>query len=98
MIETIVGEELEVALGVGRSQRVSARSGYRHGARLEPLTSYSPEFNPIEQCWAKLKTALHQAGACTRRGRNAALKRPLKTITPADAQAWFTQCGYPVHP
>jgi len=33
MIETIVDEELEAALGAGRSERVGARSGYRHGAR-----------------------------------------------------------------
>jgi transposase len=35
----------------------------RRGARLQPLPPYSPELNPIEQCWAKLKTALRQAQA-----------------------------------
>jgi putative transposase len=39
MIETIVDEELEVSLGAGRSQRVDARSGYRHGARERQLTT-----------------------------------------------------------
>jgi putative transposase len=40
MIETIVDEELEVALGAGRSQRVGAvRTGYRHGARERQLTT-----------------------------------------------------------
>lgn len=39
MIETIVDEELEVALGAGRSQRVGARAGYRHGARERQLTT-----------------------------------------------------------
>jgi putative transposase len=40
MIETIVDEELEAALGAGRSQRVgAARSGYRHGGRERQLTT-----------------------------------------------------------
>jgi transposase len=74
-----------------------AESIARRGARLEPLPPYSPEFNPIEQCWSKLKTALRQARARTRNALDQALKRALKTITPADAQAWFTHCGYTVH-
>src|SRR5215471_8271143 len=40
MIEAIVEEELESALGAGRSQRVgAARTGYRHGARQRQLTT-----------------------------------------------------------
>jgi putative transposase len=39
MIEMIVDEELEAALGAGRSQRVGARMGYRHGARERQLTT-----------------------------------------------------------
>jgi len=39
MIETIVDEELEAALGAGRSQRVGVRAGYRHGARERQLTT-----------------------------------------------------------
>jgi putative transposase len=39
MIETIVDEELEAALGAGRSQRVGVRTGYRHGARERQLTT-----------------------------------------------------------
>src|ERR1700730_12063917 len=40
MIETIVEEELEAALGAGKSQRVGAtRSGYRHGGRERQLTT-----------------------------------------------------------
>jgi len=36
--------------------------------------AYSPDFNPIEQCWAMLKTALRQAQARTRQALDAALK------------------------
>jgi len=39
MIETIVDEELQAALGAGRSERVGARTGYRHGARERQLST-----------------------------------------------------------
>ena len=90
--DIVVWDNLAVHKVAGIAEAIAAR-----GARREPLPPYSPEFNPIEQCWAKLKTALRQAGARTRRRLDAALKRALKTITPADAQAWFAHCGYPVH-
>ena len=90
--DIVVWDKLAVHKVVGIAEVIAAR-----GARLEPLPPYSPEFNPIEHCWAKLKTALRQAGARTRRRLDAALKRALKTITPADTQAWFAHCGYPVH-
>jgi transposase len=67
-----------------------------YGARLEYLPPYSPDFNPIEQCWSKIKTALRTAKARTVRALLGALKSALRTITDADAQAWFAHCGYPV--
>jgi transposase len=90
--DIVVWDKLAVHKVAGIAEAIESR-----GARLEPLPPYSPEFNPIEHCWAKLKTALRQAGARTRRRLDAALKRALKTITPADAQAWFAHCGYPIH-
>jgi transposase len=74
-----------------------AESIRTQGARIGCLPPYSPELNPIEHCWAKLKTALRQAQARTRPALAAALQQALQTITPADAQAWFAHCGYPVH-
>jgi hypothetical protein len=88
------GSEAEMS---GNGIRCAAAFLEARGARLEPLPPYSPDLNPIEQCWAKLKTALRQARARTREALEAALKQALQTITPADAQAWFTHCGYPVH-
>ena len=67
------------------------------GARVEYLPPYSPDMNPIEKCWSKVKTYLRQAKARTREALEAALKQALLTITEADARAWFTHCGYPVH-
>jgi hypothetical protein len=68
-----------------------------YGARLAYLPPDSPDFNPIEQCGAKLKTALRTAKARTVKALSQALKTALLTISEADAPAWFAHCGYPVH-
>jgi transposase len=67
------------------------------GARVEYLPPYSPDLNPIEKCWSKVKSYLRKAKARTREALEAALKQALLTITEADARAWFAHCGYPVH-
>jgi transposase len=67
------------------------------GARLEYLPPYSPDLNPIEQCWSKLKTFLRKKKARTRRALTMAIKRAFSTITEADARAWFEHCGYLLH-
>jgi transposase len=67
------------------------------GARVEYLPPYSPDFNPIEKCWSKMKTALRKVKARTREGLESAIRQALLTITEADARAWFAHCGYPVH-
>lgn len=67
------------------------------GARLEFLSPYSPDFNPIERCWSKIKTYLRKAKARSYRALLEALKEALETITEADIRAWIEFCGYPIH-
>lgn len=67
------------------------------GARLEFLSPYSPDFNPIERCWSKIKTYLRKAKARSYRALLKALKEALETITEADIRAWIEFCGYPIH-
>lgn len=62
------------------------------GAQLHFLPTCSPDLNPIEQCWAKIKTALRPAKARTFEVLLAALKTALQSITPKDAIAWFGHC------
>jgi transposase len=65
----------------------------RH-ARVEFLPPYSSDFNPIELCWSKVKSALRAAKARTFDALIDALAKALHAISPADAQAWFAHCGY----
>jgi len=67
------------------------------GARLEYLPPYSPDFNPVEKCWSKVKGQLRRAKARTREALEAALAEALLRVSAADARAWFTHCGYTVH-
>ncbi len=64
------------------------------GARLEFLPPYSPDLNPIELCWSKVKTALRTAKARTFEALLEALADAFGSVTPHDTQAWFAHCGY----
>lgn len=66
------------------------------GARLIFLPPYSPDFNPIEQCWAKVKTALRAAKARTLDSLVEAVAEALRSISPEDAKGWFAHCGYAI--
>jgi transposase len=64
------------------------------GVRLEFLPPYSPDLNPIEKGWAKVKQALRAAKARTWDELVVAVRDALLTVTPQDAAAWFAHCGY----
>jgi transposase len=66
----------------------------RRGASLLYLPPYSPDFNPIEQAWSKLKQLLRGIKARLLDQLEPALTRAIAAITPADAQAFFRHCGY----
>ena len=67
------------------------------GARQHCLPPYSPDYNPMEEAWSKIKTHRRAAGARARRRLHSALKRALSQITQRDAAAWFAHSGYPLH-
>jgi transposase len=64
------------------------------GARLLFLPPYSPDLNPIELSWSKLKGVLKDFGARTRDALDLAIRRGMDLIGADDARAWFTHCGY----
>lgn len=65
-------------------------------AELLYLPPYSPDFNPIEQCWSKLKLILRTLKARTPEMLEQAVAQALAAITPENARAWFAHCGYGV--
>jgi transposase len=63
------------------------------GAELLYLPPYSPDLNPIEKAWAKLKQLLRSAKARTAEALDQAIAELLPQITPQNAQAWFRHSG-----
>lgn len=64
------------------------------GARLVYLPPYSPDFNPIEQAWSKIKQLLRSAKARSLEALESAVAEALAAVTPENASAWFSHCGY----
>ena len=66
------------------------------GAQLLYLPPYSPDFNPIEQAWSKLKQRLRGVKARVLDQLEPAIAQTIAAITPQNAQAFFRHCGYGV--
>lgn len=63
-------------------------------ASLRFLPSYSPDLNPIEEAFSKVKTLLRSAEARTHESLVAAIWAALAAVTPANAHGYFRHCGY----
>ena len=64
------------------------------GANLLYLPPYSPDLNPIEQAFAKLKALLRKAAVLTREALWASIGRLLDTFTPAECRNYPANSGY----
>jgi transposase len=64
------------------------------GAALLFLPPYSPDMNPIEEAFSKVKGILRKARARTREALLAATGRALDAITPEDIRGFYADCGY----
>jgi len=58
------------------------------------LPAYSPDFNPIEKMWSKVKQILRSLQARTPEELFDAVAKALNMVTADDDQGWFTSCGY----
>jgi len=67
------------------------------GAELLYLPPYSPDLNPIEKAWSKLRLLLRSAKARTKDVLDQAITDLLPQITHDNARAWFRCSGYGVH-
>ena len=59
------------------------------GAEVLYLPPYSPDLNPIEKAWAKLKQLLREVKARSKQTLDQAITELLPSITPDNAKAWF---------
>jgi len=64
------------------------------GARLLYLPPYSPDLNPIEMAWSKLKGHLRKVAARTTATLDAAIGQGLRAVSASDTFGFFKHCGY----
>jgi len=64
------------------------------GSQVLFLPAYSPDLNPIEKMWSKVKSLLRGAEARTAADLITAIGQALARVTPKDALGWFVSCGY----
>lgn len=89
--EIVMLDNLSAHKGPRIRQLIEAR-----GAHLEFLPPYSPDLNPIELCWSKIKTAMRAAKARTLDALLDAMADGLRSVLRSDIHAWFAHCGYAV--
>lgn len=80
-------------LGSHKRPEISGAIAARR-ARLRYLPSYSPDLNPIELMWSKVKAFLRAAAARSHATLLHAIAQALAAVTAADAKNWFAHCGY----
>jgi transposase len=66
----------------------------QRGAQVRFLPAYSPDLNPIEMMWSKVKTSLRSTEARTQPALTKAIAAALDGVTAQDARNWFAHCGY----
>ena len=58
------------------------------------LPAYSPDLNPIEMMWSKVKSILRKMKERTVDGLIAAIEQAIAQVTPEDCLGWFHKAGY----
>jgi transposase len=66
------------------------------GAKVVYLPPYSPDLNPIEMMWSKIKAYLRKVKARTKTSLNDAIAEAFDLITPTDISGWFRKDGYSI--
>ena len=87
--DVVVMDNLAAHKVAGVRESIQAR-----GAELLYLPPYSPDFNPIEPCWAQVKQQLRSAKARSLPALETCLAAALAAVTPHHIQACFRHCDY----
>ena len=87
--------------GSGDGQPLKAHKGDKvkelieeQGCKLIYLPPYSPDFNPIEEAFSKIKGLVHKSEARSREALVDAIGKGISMVTAEDAGGFFAHCGY----
>ena len=87
--QTVVMDNLSVHKSPRARELIEAS-----GCFLKFLPTYSPDLNPIEGMFSKLKWYLRRVGARSRAALDDAIGAGLARVSAMDAKGWFDRCGY----
>ena len=87
--QVVVMDNLSAHKGEEVRELIEAR-----GCELLFLPPYSPDLNPIEEAFSKIKGLLRKAEACTREALIEAIGEAISAVTAWDARGFFEHCGY----
>ena len=95
LVPTLSAGDIVIADHLSSHKGIAVRRALRKvGARLFLLHKYSPDLNPIEQVFAKLKHLLRKAAARTREAVCTAIGELLNSFTPTECANYFRNSGY----
>jgi transposase len=96
LVPTLSAGDVVVMDNLSSHRAVGVRESIESaGAALVYLPPYSPDLNPIEKAWSKVKKLLRDAAARTQEALESAIAAALSAVTAGDARAFFNSCGYP---
>ncbi len=87
--DIVVMDNLAVHKNTAARLAIEAR-----GAAVWDLPPYSPDLNPIEKMWSKIKTLLRKAKARDPETLSKAIGDAMEKVTHSDIVNWFASCGY----
>jgi transposase len=87
--DVVVLDNLAAHKAAGVAEAINAA-----GATVLYLPPYSPDLNPIENMWSKVKSHLRSAAARTLDALGEAIDAALAAVTPDDCRGFFRNCGY----
>jgi transposase len=93
--QVVVMDNLSAHKG-DRVKELIEERGCQRGCQLLYLPPYSPDFNPIEEAFSKIKALVRKAEARTREALVEAIGRGISVVTAEDAQGFFDHCGYTI--
>ena len=87
--ETVVMDNVPVHKVAGVREAIAAK-----GAEVIYLPAYSPDFNPIEKSFSKIKAILERIAARTADALQEAVGEALRSFSPGECMNYFAACGY----
>jgi transposase len=95
LVPTLRAGEIVVMDNLSSHKHPAIRRAIRSaGAKLIYLPRYSPDLNPIEQAFAKIKTLLRKENARTLEQVEAGIARSIAKLTPGECRNFFIEAGY----